>query len=471
MSDLSLFEKLKAYTSGSIYPMHMPGHKRNSRLHGTGLPYDIDLTEIYGFDNLQNPEGILRQTEELASELYGSKRAFLSVNGSTGAILAAIYACVKPNDKVIMARNCHKAVYNAIEINRLQPVYINPEADALTGLAGSITPEQVRQALSDNPEARLVIITSPTYEGVISDIREIAKAAHQRNVPLLVDAAHGAHLGFSPLLGAGPVSEEADLTVMSLHKTLPALTGCALLHTQGELVDEVSLRNAMNIFQTSSPSYVLLSSIDYCLRLLKDRGKELFADYEVRLKSFYGKAKQLKNLRVFSADGLPDCVYRFDPGKLLILTGAAGNLSGAKLAGLLREKHNIETEYALNEAVLAITSISDTDEGFDRLFEALTEIDGELVPAELRHIYMKHDLPQQAFAPGNLKGELGQETEISKAVGRVSLEYVWAYPPGIPLLVPGEVIPEWLPELLERASGRPEDLHSTRGRLPLICCI
>jgi arginine/lysine/ornithine decarboxylase len=236
MSDRQLYEIIKSYTSGTVYPMHMPGHKRNSVILGTGLPYDIDLTEIYGFDNLQNPEGILKETAELASKLYGSDRAFLSVNGSTGAVLSAIYACVKPDDKIIMARNCHKAVYNAIEITGARPVYVNPELDELSGVAGSIAPLTVDKVLEQNPDAKLVVISSPTYEGVISNIKDIAEAAHKRNIPLLVDAAHGAHLGFSPMFGASPVSEGADLVVMSLHKTMPALTGCALLHIGASLL-------------------------------------------------------------------------------------------------------------------------------------------------------------------------------------------------------------------------------------------
>ena len=472
MSDKPLYEILKEYTSGSVYPMHMPGHKRNSGLLGAYLPYDIDLTEIYGFDNLQNPEGILKETAELASTLYVSDKTFLSVNGSTGAILSAIYTCVKPEDKVIMARNCHKAVYNAMEITMAKPVYINPEIDELTGVAGSITPGQVEKALEQNPETRLVIITSPTYEGVISNIREIAEAAHKRDIPLLVDSAHGAHLGFSPMLGVNPVSEGADLTVMSLHKTLPALTGCALLHMKGKLVSKVSLSNAMNIFQTSSPSYIMLASIESCLRLVKDKGDELFSKYEKSLMAFIEKAKSLKYLKLFYSgiENKPDCVYSFDPGKLLILTGKAGNINGTELAAILREKYNIETEYALNEAVLAITSISDTEEGFDRLLGALLDIDTKLSPVnEIKH-YSSFSIPEQAFLPSWKKGEPGEEIDIIKAAGRISLEYVWAYPPGIPLLVPGEIIPSWLPELLAQSSHRVEDLHSTRGKLPLISC-
>jgi arginine/lysine/ornithine decarboxylase len=378
MAGLSLNELLNAYALSGAYPMHMPGHKRNDLLLGTELPYKLDITEIPGFDNLQSPEGVLKSTAELAARLYGAERAYLSVNGSTGALLAAVKACARPYDEVIMARNCHKSVYSAMEIGLLKPTYILPDIDPDTGIACGVEPAQVREALEANPGAKLVIVTSPTYEGVLSDIRGIAAAAHERGVPLLVDSAHGAHLGFSPFFGESSVQAGADLTVVSLHKTLPALTQSALLLSRGGLADEAALHNAVNAFQTSSPSYVLLASIDACLRLLETQGGRLFADYERRLRKFREKMRRLRRLSLYGLGGEgPRPNFGLDPGKLAIATNSA-DITGPELAGLLRDNYKIETEMAAPEYALAMTSLCDTDEGFELLSEALLEIDAGL---------------------------------------------------------------------------------------------
>ncbi len=465
MDGLSLNELLNAYSLSGAYPMHMPGHKRNGSLLGAELPYRLDITEIPGFDNLQSPEGVLKSTAELAARLYGAERAYLSVNGSTGAILAAVRACAKPYDQVIVARNCHKSVYSAMEIGLLKPSFIAPDVDPDTGIARSVEPAQVREALKANPGAKLVVVTSPTYEGVLSDIRGIAEAAHESGIPLLVDSAHGAHLGFSPFFGESAVQAGADLTVVSLHKTLPALTQSALLLSRGGLTDEAALHNAVNAFQTSSPSYVLLASIDACLRLLETQGGRLFADYERRLKRFRDKMGRLRRLRLYGLKGDgPRPYYGLDPGKLAIATNAA-DITGPELAELLRGEYKIETEMAAPEYALAMTSLCDTDEGFELLSEALLKIDAGLKEGSARSMPERPALPQRAAFPYELAGEEGEPVELCRCAGRVSMEYVWAYPPGVPLIAPGEIVPDWL------AKGAPgletRSLHSTRGGFPL----
>ncbi len=470
MSESSLIEALRSYALSGTVPLHTPGHKRNVGLLGKELPYQIDITEIPGFDNLQSPEGILRRTAELAAGLYGSERAFLSVNGSTGLILAAVRACARPRDKIIMARNCHRSVYNAVEINMLRPAYVSARADAETGILGGVEPERVRDALKTNPDARLVVITSPTYEGCGSDIRAIAAAAHEFGVPLLVDAAHGAHLGFSGYFGESAVQAGADIAVMSLHKTLPALTQCALMHLRGGLVDEAALQDAVNAFQTSSPSYILLSSLDACLRLVKAEGGRLFADYELRLRGFREAAGGLKRLGLFCGGGVINgerpAAFSFDPGRLVILTYRA-DISGPELAALLRSEYKIETELAAPDYVLALTSVCDADENFGRLAAALLEIDAGLGEVPAKAVADAQVIPRAAAAPWELYGREGEAVELPKAAGRVSLEYVWAYPPGIPLVVPGEALPKSLLEQVRAASERGgPSYRSSRGAFP-----
>ena len=229
-----LYDKLKKYSKSGVYPFHMPGHKRNTALSDGTMPYGIDLTEIDGFDNLHNAEGCILEVQNLAERLYNVKKAFLLVNGATGGILSAVRAMTNRGDKVLVARNSHKSVYNALEICGLEPEYIVPAVDDEFGINCSITPLQVEKAIVKNPNTKLLIITSPTYEGVVSDIKEICRIAHLHNVMVLVDEAHGAHFPFSKSLPSEAVASGADAAVASLHKTLPSLTQTALLLTSNE---------------------------------------------------------------------------------------------------------------------------------------------------------------------------------------------------------------------------------------------
>ena len=371
-----LYNKLKEYTECGVYPMHMPGHKRNTRCLPHGLPYDIDITEIPGFDDLHDSRGILRETAELASDLYGGNRAFLLVNGSTVGNLAAIGANTKRGDKVLVTGNCHRSVYNAIDLFGLDSVCITPEIDKASNLSLSINPDSVEAALEKDGAIKLVVVTSPTYEGVISNIRSIARIVHARSIPLLVDSAHGAHLGFSEYFPDSAVHAGADVVVMSLHKTLPALTQCSLLHVCSNRTSVSEVSRLLSVLQTSSPSYVLMASIDRCLRLLAAERDKFFCEYERNLARFSDSVKDLRNLHALyhCANPLHPGFFAFDPGKIVIITKNTP-LSGFALADILRTEYNIEIELATAGYVVAMTSICDTPEGFSRLSDALVRID------------------------------------------------------------------------------------------------
>jgi arginine/lysine/ornithine decarboxylase len=371
-----LTDKLARYAKGGVYPMHMPGHKRNAELLPPGFPYDIDITEIHGFDDLHDPRGILRETAELAAGLYGSDKAFLLVNGSTVGILATIGAHASRGDKILVSRDCHRSVTNAAALFGLNTVFITPETDDATGIKYSLDPSDVETALKNDPDIKLAVVTSPSYEGVISDISSIAEIVHRRGIPLLVDSAHGAHLDFSGKFRGGAIKAGADVVVMSLHKTLPALTQCSLLHVSSNLADTDGIARMLSILQTSSPSYVLMASIDSCLRLLSADKQGLFADYERNLGRFNEKMKSMRNLFVlnYGNDTPRKGFFALDPGKLVIITKNTA-LSGAALADTLRTDHKIEVELACPDYAVAMTSICDTPEGFDRLADALIAID------------------------------------------------------------------------------------------------
>ena len=467
-----LAKAILEYTAANPLPMHMPGHKRNVAMLPDLLPYaELDITEIAGFDNLHCATGILLQCEERAARLWGSRRCFFLVNGSTCGILAAIRAATKPGDTVLVGRNCHRSVYHALELCQLHPLYLFPKIDPDTGIAGSIPPEQVRERLSAHPEAALVVLTSPTYEGVISDVAAISDAAHHYGIPLLVDEAHGAHLGFSPYFPGEALQSGADLVVMSLHKTLPALTQTGLAHLSGTIIQEKRLERELAVFETSSPSYLLMASIDACVHLLENRGTTLFADYAQALDGFDQAVAELKHLTLLCREknAAHPSFFDFDRGKLVVGTWGSG-IRGTELAALLRERYQIEVEMASSDYIIAMTSICDTPASLGRFAKALLEIDQGLTQAKsaaMPKLEMRPEIRMPAHEAVFRKGE---SVELSHAEGRTALEYLWAYPPGIPIVVPGEIVTGHVLQLVQRMTDTGVEVTSSSGDSQGICC-
>ena len=446
-----LYDRLQEYCDSPAYPFHMPGHKRRiPELLNTGtkfesmvgecIPYHIDITEISGFDNLHHAEGILKEAQQRAARLYGSQETFYLINGSTCGILAAVSACTTGNGKLLMARNCHKAAYHAAQLWGLQTVYLYPERISEENFIvnGPILPEQVEAALKADPGIQAVLITSPTYDGAVSDVKAIACSAHRHGVPLIVDEAHGAHFGFHPCFPENSVKQGADIVIHSLHKTLPSLTQTALLHVNGTLVDRQRLGEYLGIYQTSSPSYVLMAGMDRCIRLLEDGGRELFNLFAGRLEWFRRETEGLTQVRTVKLAG------QWDPSKLILT--AAGR-SGTWLGDQLRQKYHLEMEMETEEYVLALTSVADSDEGFRRLMEAVKELDGEIARedgtdnADTRETSVHSCVAGiQKMTITEAKEQPGRNVNLEDSLGEISREYVYLYPPGIPLIVPGEEI-------------------------------
>lgn len=461
-----LYDKLKNYSRNGIYPFHMPGHKRTAVNGETTIPYEIDLTEISGFDNLHNAEGCIKQIEEKAAQLYSVKRAFLLVNGATGGILSAIRATTKYGDKIIVARNCHKAVYNAIELCGLNPVYVMPESIDEYGIYSHISPQKVDKLLSENPDAKLVVLTSPTYEGVVSDIKAISEICKKFSVKLFVDEAHGAHFPFSDRFPNEAVNCGADVAVVSLHKTLPSLTQTALLLTNDfELKNK--LKENLSVFESSSPSYILMSSIENCLNFISDN-KSAFNRYTNNLDDFYNQAEKLKNIKILYCDKIvKENLFDYDIGKIIIST-ADTTLNGTQLAQILRMNFNIETEMAYTNYVIAMTSVCDSKEGFRMLINALSEIDKsfkrKINSSDILNIIT--EVPKKAFISSKRFEYASKIVYLKSAKGRVSLEYIWAYPPGIPLIVPGEVITKEIISTIEYLKSKNVEIYSSEKNLP-----
>ena len=443
----TLYSRLKAYSDTDYYGFHMPGHKRNQMRFGEGLPYGIDITEIEGFDDLHHADGIIKEAQQEAARLYGAEETKFLVNGSTAGILSAVLGCTKKGDQILVARNCHKSVYHAIFLNELEPVYLWPGFSRQFQLNTEISVSAVKAALTKHSRIKAVVIVSPTYDGVVSDIESIAEAVHERGIPLIVDEAHGAHFGFHPYFPENALKKGADVVIHSLHKTLPSLTQTALLHMRGEYIDKRRISSYLDMLQSSSPSYILMASIHECIRMLREEKEQLFEPYVRNLDTLRKNLQNLKHLKLVQTE-------HYDRSKLVISVRHT-DMSGRELYRELLEKYHLQMEMAAGSYVLAMTSPGDTKEGFARLEQALFELDAA---AKLRENVQEDDiakLPENPVICTSAKAALcgAKETTylpVEKSEGMISLEYAYLYPPGCPMIVPGERISR---ECIKRLAG------------------
>lgn len=447
-----LYDKLVKYSVSDYYGFHMPGHKRQQITGAEKLPYEIDITEIEGFDDLHHAEDLFINLQEYAAEVFHAEETHYLVNGSTVGLLSAVLGCTGYGDRILMARNCHKSVYNAVDLNGLIPEYVYPEFDETTDLNGEIRVEKIEQILEKdrgmNREAgiKAVVITSPTYDGVVSDIERISEVVHKYGIPLIVDEAHGAHFGFHEYFPQNANVRGADIVIHSLHKTLPSLTQTALLHINGRYADRERIRNYLHMLQSSSPSYILMASIDECVRAMDECREEIMDTYVECLQQARERLKQLKNIKLIEAE-------HYDRSKIVLSVKNLKNTDGEVLNGkrfqeMLRSYH-LEMEMASGSYVIAMTGPGDTQEGMERLVQAVMEIDKNILCEELSGNDEDHTIKnisyemiplEQAYSSFEAGRMEGESVKWNEASGRISLEYVYLYPPGIPMIVPGERI-------------------------------
>lgn len=391
------------------YPFHMPGHKRNNDFDITAS--DIDITEIKGFDNLHSPASSILEIENSLAEIYKAEKSFMLINGSTVGILAAILTATNRNDTVIIARNCHQSVYNTCLLNELNTVYIEPEYDETGGFYKEIKQCTIDKALKKYPNASAVIITSPTYEGYASNVNS--------SVPLIIDAAHGAHFGFSKF----PEYPKADIVISSLHKTLPALTQTAVINVYNKKYIH-KVKKYLDILQTSSPSYVLMNSVSKCVEILNTKSY-LFDDLYKNLIDFYNiKLKKLKLIKTS------------DLSKITISTAEA-DINGNQLAEILRSDYAIECEMASINYIILMSSIGDSKEAFCILKNTLLKIDSKINNSAVKKI-KKPALPVKKYNQYEITDTV--KTAFKDAVGLICAENIFAYPPDIPIICKGEII-------------------------------
>ncbi|MCM1181503.1 MAG: aminotransferase class I/II-fold pyridoxal phosphate-dependent enzyme [Clostridium sp.] len=459
-----ILDRLIEYQTSGCYPWHMPGHKRRLNTIFPELvdnPFSIDVTEVGELDEFHHPEGIIKEAFKRAAEIYGAHKSYYLVNGASCGLLAAISAVCKKGESLIVARNSHKSVYNAMRLLQIKPVYLMPEWNEKLSMFGGVSVNEVKKLIKRHSEVKGILIVSPTYEGVVSDVEKIAKLAHKNGLPLIVDAAHGAHFEFMANVNETlstinykkvpepAIRKGADLVVESLHKTLPAMTQCAILHENSQLVDGKRLEEFLSIYQSTSPSYVFMASVEACIEKMNHERDGRFIIYKEHLAEYRKKFEQMQHIHlVKEEDFKKECEAGYDDGKLVFSVKNCGikqgdrevPFTGAMLGSMLEEEYGQMMEMAGGSYVIAMTSIADSLEAFEALYQAMEIIDGQLTDYENTADNIIYNMQPKVFMDiAKARDGNSEQVILTDAVGRVSTEYIYIYPPEIPLIAPGEV--------------------------------
>ncbi|MGI9862398.1 aminotransferase class I/II-fold pyridoxal phosphate-dependent enzyme [Moorella naiadis] len=441
-----VFTAVKQYIDAGIIPFHVPGHKQ-----GRALPefkeyvgekvLAMDLTCVPGLDNICNPRDVIREAEELTAAAYGAEQAFFLVNGTTSGIQAMILAVCQPGDKIIIPRNAHRSALGGLILSGARPVYIEPAINADFGISMGITPEQVEGALREHPDTKAVFVISPNYYGTVPPLKEIVVVAHRYNVPVLVDEAHGAHLKFHDALPDSAMEAGADLAASSAHKLAGSMTQSSFLLLQGGRLDPKHIKAVLNLSQTTSPSYILLASLDVARKQMALRGRELLDRTLALARWIRGELARIEGLAIMGDEvtHLPGCSY-LDPTKITVNVQGLG-MSGYEMENLLRQEYKIQVELSDLYNVLLLVSIGDNEETAGRLVAAFKAIAEERSRKNIiRFCPPLPAIPRMAALPREAFYSQTRSLELEQAEGEISAEAITAYPPGIPLVCPGEVI-------------------------------
>lgn len=460
MNDMPVIRGLMKYISEGVISFHMPGHKNNRR----GFEelnwiqnnlYKIDNTEVNGLDNLHMPEEMILEAEIAAARAFKSKRSYFLVNGSTSGIYGMIMGITRPGDKIIIQRNCHKSVFTACLLGDLEAVYLNPCILEDFNIAVSVKAEDVIKAMDENSDAKAVVLTYPTYYGTCVDLERIVCEAHKRNILVLVDEAHGAHSYFNQKLPKGAMECGADAAVTSLHKTTPALTQTALLNT-GNIKTE-GIEFMLRTFQSTSPSYVFMASMDAARHIMEERGSKLIDELLENINTFREKMRRLSFYEVLGTEYMKKGnIFTMDPTKIVIKSP----IGGVKLDKILREKYGLQVEMSDLNNIVALTSIGNDGESLKRLYDALFKIaveseeltdlpgtaDNKSIPSVEKSVSLW--TVKTAVSMRSAYYSPKRKVKLKEAAGMISSEMVSPYPPGIPVLLPGEIItPEIIKEI------------------------
>ena len=436
--DTPILNRLKEYNEEENISFHFPGHKGRRALVDWGaLIPKIDVTELEGMDNLLDPSGIIKESQENLRKIYGTRASLYGVNGSTSLIYTAINATFKPGDKIIVQRNCHIALYNALILNDLQPVYIYPKYDEKRGLSLGIDLGDLERLLLENQDALGVFITYPDYYGLCSRMEEIVDLVRKHKRLLIVDEAHGSHLVFSNKLPKSALEYGADIVIHSSHKSLPSFTQTGLLHINSSRVDLDRLRRAFNLFTTTSPSYLFMASTEGAVAYMDGLGRTALDNMLSRVNSLMERLGKLEGLYLLEEDMDDETISARDTTRILF---KIEGYRGAELLRLFRDRYRINLEMSYLDYALAVVGAMNTCEDIVALEEAILDLldkreyKGEKgVNISIPLVKRELNLREAYYRPG-------EEVALEEALGRISKSFIIPYPPGIPLLVPGEEI-------------------------------
>lgn len=432
-----IINKLNDIVDEDLISFHVPGHKLGkiyNRLGYTSIIekiYKMDTTEIIETDNLHSPDGIIKESQKRASKAFKSDKTYYLVNGTTCGIQASIMTVCSPKDKLIVNRDCHQSVINGCILGDVKPVYINSNINKKNNIIEGINIDEVINVIDSNLDARAILLTYPTYYGCTYDLKSICDYAHDRNMIVIVDEAHGAHLGLSYKLPKTSLEQGADIVIQSTHKTLPSFTQSSMLHINGNRVDNNKLEMNLRIMQSSSPSYSLMSSLELAVDIYINNGKELMKELLVNIDNFKDSIK----------DNIPIDIYNdYDKTKIFIESKKLG-LTGYKLEEILRYKYNIQVELSNYYGVLLICTIGNVSSDFELLKKSLIDIyDKYNKDIFLEEVIYPRDIPIQVLTPREAFYKPKKSVKIYDSIGMISGEYIIPYPPGISLLSPGEII-------------------------------
>lgn len=460
-----VFEALKRFQRMRVVPFDVPGHKR-----GKGTPeltaflgeqcMSVDVNSMKPLDNLCHPVSVIKEAEELAAQAFGAENAFFMVNGTTSAVQSMVLAACKKGEKIILPRNVHRSVINALVLSGAEPVYVNPEMNHKLGIALGMSVAQVEKAILENPSAKAVLVNNPTYYGVCSNLRAITELAHRHNMLVLADEAHGTHFYFGENMPPAAMRAGADMASVSMHKSGGSLTQSSLLLT-GRNVNPGYVSQIINLTQTTSASYLLLSSLDISRRNLALRGEESFgkvvdmAEYarsEINsIGGYYAYGKELVN---------GNSVFDYDVTKLSVYTRDIG-LAGIEVYDLLRDEYDIQIEFGDISNILAYISIGDRIQDIERLVGALADIERLYKKDSTGLLSGEYISPKVVMSPQKAFYSDKISLPVEKSSGRVCAEFVMCYPPGIPILAPGEMITDDIVEYIMYAKEKGCSMQGT----------
>lgn len=460
-----VYEALERFKKKRVVPFDVPGHKR-----GRGNPelaqllgekcVELDVNSMKPLDNLCHPVSVIREAEDLTAEAFGAEHAFLMVGGTTSAVQSMILATCKPGQEIILPRNVHKSAINALVLCGAIPVYVEPKTDERIGIALGVEAEEVEKVMNEHPNAVAVLINNPTYYGICSDIKAITKIAHSHGMKMLVDEAHGTQLYFGDKLPVSAMEAGADMSAISMHKSGGSLTQSSILLTNNG-VNADYVRQIINLTQTTSASYLLLSSLDISRRNLALRGRESFnkvmemAEYARReinsIGGYYAYGRELVN---------GTSIYDYDVTKLSIYTQGIG-LTGIEVYDLLRDEYDIQIEFGDIGNILAYISIGDRLRDIERLVGALADIKRLYEKEQLPAISGDYIQPEVIVSPQEAFYSEKESLPIHQAAGCICAEFIMCYPPGIPILAPGERITKEIIDYIVYAKEKGCSLQGT----------